>query len=99
MLRTFGIIAAVFTTFAIATPTLAQTICGERTRFIERLDQRYKEAPAALGMIDNGSVLELLTSSDGTWTILVTAPNGKTCLVASGENWETLPKLASGPAA
>ncbi len=99
MLRTFGIIAAVFTTFAIATPTLAQTVCGERTRFIERLDQRYREAPAALGMIDNGSVLELLTSSNGTWTILVTAPSGKTCMVASGENWETLPKLARGPAA
>ena len=50
-------------------------------------------------MIDNGSVLELLTSRGGSWTILVTAPDGTTCLMATGENWENIPKLALGPKA
>ena len=40
-----------------------------------------------------------LTSTKGSWTILVTTADGTTCMVATGENWETLPKLAMGPKA
>jgi hypothetical protein len=48
----------------------------------------------------NGNVLEVLKSDKaGTWTIIVTRPNGMSCVVASGEAWEELPKLALGPAA
>jgi hypothetical protein len=35
-------------------------------------------------------VVELLISSDGTWTILVTKPNGIACVAAVGEEWHDL---------
>ena len=99
MSRKLGIVTAALAALIFAAPTWAQTVCGERTRFLEQLGKRFKEAPAALGVVDNGSVLELLTSRVGSWTILVTAPDGTTCMVASGENWEDLPKLTMGPKA
>lgn len=91
------ILAAVAT--ALALPATAQTVCGEREKFIDHLSSSYKEAPAAIGLASNGNVLEVLTSHGGTWTIIVTRPNGMSCVVASGEAWEDLPKLALGPAA
>lgn len=96
MLRTI-MLAAVAT--ALALPATAQTVCGEREKFIDHLSASYKEAPAAIGLASNGNVLEVLTSHGGTWTIIVTRPNGMSCVVASGEAWEDLPKLAFGPAA
>jgi hypothetical protein len=39
-------------------------------------------------------------SPKGTWTILVTGTDGKACIVAAGQNWETLPTIAEAdPAA
>ena len=55
-----------------------------------------------MGLAANGSVLEVLASKDGTWTILITSPNGTSCVVAVGDSWEALKanKTAdSGPAA
>jgi hypothetical protein len=40
-----------------------------------------------------GSLLEVLASPSGTWTIIVTIPNGPTCLVSSGEGWRSAPVL------
>ena len=80
-------------------PVAAQSVCGMRQSFVEQLANRYQEEPAALGMIDNGNVLEVLTSPDGSWTILVTMPNGQACLVTSGEGWVTIPRAAKGPGA
>jgi hypothetical protein len=85
---------------ALAWPAAAQAVCGEREKFIDHLSNSYAEAPVAIGLASNGNVLEVLKSDKaGTWTIIVTRPNGMSCVVASGEAWEELPKLALGPAA
>ena len=84
---------------ALSLPAMAQTVCGERNKFLNHLSQSYKEAPAALGLVSNGTVLEVLVSKGGTWTIIITKPGGLSCIVAAGEAWEDLPKLALGPAA
>jgi hypothetical protein len=82
-----------------ATPAMAQTICGERRDFLKQLDSSYGEQTEALGIAANGAVLEVLTSDQGSWTILVTSPKGTTCVVATGENWETIHQIAKAPGA
>jgi hypothetical protein len=82
--------AAVILTFGLAllaTPALAQTPCKERTQVLQELQTRFAEKPIAAGLLNEKSVVEVLTSGDGTWTILVTHTNGMSCLVASGESW------------
>lgn len=43
-------------------------------------------------MASNGGVVEVLAASEdaGTWTIIVTMPNGVSCLLASGQHFEML---------
>lgn len=53
------------------------------------LEARYGELSAGVGLNSDGRLTELLTSKDGaTWTLIVTSPNGVSCLVASGESWQ-----------
>ncbi len=80
----------------LSLPVMAQVVCSERGKFLERLSKGYEEGPVAMGLAANGSVLEVLASNKGLWTIIVTDPVGKSCVVASGEAWESLPILATG---
>ena len=77
----------------------AQSVCSERQTFLSKLGEQFSESPRALGLASNGNVLEVLSSQKGSWSIIVTAPNGTTCLLASGKYWEMVPILASEPAA
>lgn len=80
-------------------PVFAQSVCGERAAFIRQLSKAYSELPRAVGRVSNGGKLELLTSHDGSWTMLITMPDGVACVAASGEAWEELPALSSDPEA
>jgi hypothetical protein len=99
ILATAIALTAVTSTTFMNTAT-AQSVCNERTRFLEQLSGKFAENTVALGIVNNGSVLEILTSKTGSWTILVTKPNGMSCVVATGESWEQVPRtLVSGPSA
>jgi hypothetical protein len=42
--------------------------------------------------------LELFASSNGSWTILLSAPTGKSCMIATGEAWHALSERTRTPA-
>ncbi len=66
--------------------------CDQRAKVLGHLAQKYKEAPIAVGVTSSGGIVEVLTTGDGlTWTIIVSDPNGTSCLIAAGEGWRTLP--------
>jgi hypothetical protein len=66
--------------------------CGQRTTVLDYLSAKYSEKPIAMGVAANGGLIEVLTSLEGsTFTIIVTMPEGETCMVAAGESWENLP--------
>ena len=62
--------------------------CGDRAGVLAQLKGAYDEKPTALGTTGDGAVVELTTSQNGTWTLLLSLPNGRTCLMATGENWD-----------
>ena len=66
--------------------------CDQHTKVLDQLARKYQEAPVAVGVVANGGgLVELLTTSDGaTWTLIVSMPNGISCLIAAGENWRSL---------
>lgn len=76
-----------------AEPAGAARVCGERSRILERLEQKHDETPQAVGLSADGGVLEVLVSPEGGWTILVTYPNRPTCVVAIGKAWQSLTTL------
>nr|WP_243694357.1 hypothetical protein [Shimia isoporae] len=74
-----------------ATHADARGNCADREAVIERLAQRYGETRQAIGLAQQGAVVEVFASEkSGSWTITVTMPNGPTCLVASGQAYEEL---------
>ncbi len=71
-------------------PAQAQQ-CDQRARMIGHLARKYQEAPVAIGVTASGGMVEVLTTGDGgTWTIILSNPNGTSCLVAAGEGWRAL---------
>ncbi len=64
------------------------------------LAERYQEQPVAVGVTSEGSLVEVLTDAKGgTWTIIVTSPEGMSCLVLSGEGWRDTLQVAREPEA
>ncbi|MEM9852412.1 MAG: hypothetical protein AAF761_10500 [Pseudomonadota bacterium] len=81
----------------VATATSAQQRpnCGQRGAVVERLQSKYGETRRSVGLAANNGVVETFASDEsGTWTIVITLPNGVTCLVAAGEAFEALPDKA-----
>jgi len=97
--RALVVAAAVFVGGALfdAQAANAQQACGDRAELVEKLGKAYEEGPRAIGLSDAGTIVEVLVSPSGSWTILVNHPNSVTCLVAAGQYWESLPAVAKGP--
>lgn len=73
-------------------PAAAAPQCDDRDNVIEVLRQKYHEEPVALGVTHNGGLVEVLTTGNGsTWSIIVTTPQGMSCLVAAGQGWRGAP--------
>ena len=50
----------------------AQPSCNQRDSVIGHLAQKYREAPIAIGVTNQGGLVEVLSTGDGkTWTIIV----------------------------
>ncbi len=81
---------------AFSPPAQAQAICGERRAVVATLEKTYSETPVSMGLASNGAIIEILASPLGTFTIILTRPNGLTCVMAAGESWEDLPKRLAG---
>jgi hypothetical protein len=97
MWKTIALAAGV--TF-VASAAAAQPQCNDRTHVLELLAKKYKEAPIAAGVTNSGGLIEVLSDGKGgTWTIIVTTPQGMSCLVAAGEGWRSVEKLALDPGA
>ncbi len=76
----------------IAPAAVAQPVCGSHNTVSDNLKKSYSEAPVSMGLTMGGGIIEVFASDEGTWTMVITQPNGVSCLIAVGQNWETLPK-------
>ena len=62
-------------------------VCSDRDKIRNHLGDRYAEYVIAVGLSNNGKMLEVYSSESGSWTIVVVDPYGEACVVASGEAW------------
>ena len=80
-------------------PALAPA-CHSHADVAKMLEKKFAEQPSALGVQANGHLVEVFVSNEGTsWTIVVTRPDGWSCIVAVGEHWESLPHPVTSPLA
>ena len=65
--------------------------CDSREAVTALLADRYGETRRGLGIAGQSAVMELYaTEATGTWSITLTLPDGRMCLMASGANYETV---------
>ena len=63
--------------------------CGTRDEIVKKLSEEYKEAPQSVGLVNQDAVVEVFVSEKGSWTIIASGTDGKSCILSSGEGWET----------
>ncbi len=89
-----------FALIATSAMAQAQPQCNERDNVLKLLAKKYQETPIAAGVTNTGGLVEVLTDiKSGTWTIIVTTPQGMSCLVAAGEGWRNMEQIALEPEA
>jgi hypothetical protein len=82
----------VLAALAIPWPAFGQSLtCIPRDAVLKNLADNFHEATVGVGLVSSGALLELLMSPDGsTWTVILSAPNGMSCPLAAGRDWQDL---------
>lgn len=73
----------------ISTPAAAQQqTCADRSIITRSLQENYGEEFAGGGLRNSTSIYEVWENEEtGTWTILMTKPDGSSCVMAAGTDW------------
>ncbi len=94
----FSLIAA-SALFISASSANAEQFCAPRDRALIQLEKQLEENILGRGLAVNGKrMIELFVSEKGSWTVLISDPNGRSCVLTSGENWQGTTVLVGDPA-
>lgn len=87
-IKVIGVIAALLA----AGPALAQQSpkCAPRQVVVEAL-AKHHETTVAGGISAQGALIEIFASPKGGWSLVLTRPDGVSCMIDVGENWEQIP--------
>lgn len=73
---------------ALATPASAGTLCLTTPDLRALLTDRYGEVMQGAGLDGNGLVVEVWAHPEGrSFSIVLTAPDGQSCVLRAGELW------------
>jgi hypothetical protein len=65
--------------------------CAPRDTVTGSLADTYGETRRGIDLAGQGAVMEVYAAdATGTWTILMTLPNGMSCMIASGQGYEAV---------
>lgn len=63
--------------------------CLPHQDMVKVLNEGYEETRKSLGIagIQQKAVMELFVSNVGTWTVIITTPDGMSCIIAAGVSY------------
>ena len=77
----------------------AQQVCVPHEKVKLQLEEKFDEQVIGRGLTPNGKAMfELFVSESGSWTVIVSEPSGRSCVVAGGESWQPIQMLVGDPA-
>jgi len=85
--------AIVFGIAATAPPAMAQQVtCALRDNVVQQLSGKYSEQLTGAGIQNSRRYIEVWAAPrTGTFTVLLTRPDGISCIIAAGNNWHQKP--------
>ena len=84
---------AVTTLIVTLTATAASAVgpCASRADIIAGLKNDFGEVEVGRGLSNRGHLVELFVSPEGSWTMLLSRPDGLSCLGDAGQVWDIVP--------
>ena len=95
--RRLIVIVLVLAGLPLAAQEAAAALCGDRNKLLNALRKSYGERPKFRALTLDGNIVEVLVSKRRSWTVIVTSPNGVSCLVSAGQFWERSAAAPHGP--
>jgi hypothetical protein len=87
------VVAGAFLAFSLSWSSAdASVICGPRDALVAALADHYDEKQESVGLSGGGLLMEVFVSASGSWTILLSSPQGSSCIVAAGDSWQSTAK-------
>ena len=76
----------------------AQERCVLHNAAVKQLEGQFNERVVGRGLAQEGqSMFELFASENGSWTLVVTDINKRSCIIASGNSWSNPPAPFGNP--
>jgi hypothetical protein len=70
----------------------AQNVVQDRASIVQLLNDQFSEKPVALGLANNGGLIEVFAAGDGsTWTMILSLPSGESRVLGEGSHWVGAP--------
>ena len=85
-----GAALTAFIVLAVATDALAQIACAPREDILKKGSQDFGQVPMVRGLDSNGHMVEILVSPTGEWSLIVSYPDGNTCVYAVGQAFDLI---------
>ena len=77
----------------------AQQACLARDVAVAQLEAQHAERALGRGLARGGAAMvELFVAEAGGWTVIVTDPEGRSCVVATGRDWFAVVPVSGDPA-
>lgn len=96
MARIFALALAGIAFASLSASAEEKRPCGERAVIVKKLDAKFQEAGQARGLVSATQIVEVFVSPTKTWTMLVSYPNGTSCIMATGQEWHQSPVELAG---
>lgn len=75
-----------------------EPVCLPAETMLKALAKNYKEAPIGWALSKRGNMVSIYTSDD-SWTLVLTSPDGKSCIADNGKGpWNAIEKVKGKPA-
>ncbi len=91
MQQLFALSLGIAAMFFAATQSNAQppgAQCAPRSAVVQVLAARFGETRQSMGLAAADQLMEVYASDAGSWSLIVSTPDGLSCLLASGQSFE-----------
>lgn len=96
-MRNVLILCSVVAMFVV-TQIHAQAKCAPHKAIDSTLAKKFGEYPRTIAMGNGNVVVQYANEDTGTWTLIVTTPDGRSCMIASGQAWTAIEAKPKGDA-
>lgn len=71
-------------------PVAEAAQCGKADQVIAFLGKKYAEKVVGMGLVGTKGFMQLFVADAGTWTVLLTTPEGISCIIAAGDSYDAM---------